>query len=159
MISAIETVPRLSIHPSRGSWNTRGLRVQRQSIEPACVQNRQHHSNIFSLAGVLIRALINACYDALVSPFSTAPSPSLSLSFSPSPSSSVFLPLVRFPSVPPFSTPTLTSPRNLQRAIRINIHIAGMLVQRVNSGDSFTQSPLYFLGRSLRRASHRQAGN
>lgn len=126
MISAIETVPRLSIHPSRGSWNTRGLRVQRQSIEPACVQNRQHHSNIFSLAGVLIRALINACYDALVSPFSTAPSPSLSLSSSSSPSSSVFLPLVRFPSVPPFSTPTLTSPRNLQRAIRINIHIAGM---------------------------------
>lgn len=33
-------------------------------VVPTCVQNRRRHSNIFSLACVLIRALINACHDA-----------------------------------------------------------------------------------------------
>jgi len=45
---------------------------------PTCVQNRQCHSNIFSLACVLIRALINACHDAphlsRATPFLLSPS-------------------------------------------------------------------------------------
>jgi len=45
----------------------RRKRVRARETErgaPTCVQNKHRHSNIFSLACVLIRALINACHDA-----------------------------------------------------------------------------------------------
>lgn len=163
MISFIETgrihrsSSRLASTHGRVRWNTR-TEVASESTKPTCVQNRQHHSNIFSLAGVLIRALINACYGALVSPFSMTSSPSLSSRFL----HLSFPPCLPFPSCissrslqsaafflrtfPVCSFLPVHSPRDFQRAIRINIYIviASMLYANATTPATVLQSPLYF---------------
>lgn len=91
--------PTCSHNNPRPAERVRVRETEQAPVAPTCVQNRHRHSNIFSLACVLIRTLINACHDAPhLSRVSSYPPPlPLSLSFShfiplPSFACSLYLP-------------------------------------------------------------------